>query len=80
MNLAIALTAIRKGATCLNQVEVLNILKKKIKTGELRLLFFFKLFTKPSLKCYNGASIILFPSSFVIPYTQHPLSAYLIQI
>lgn len=33
MNLIIALTAIRKGATCLNQVEVLNLLKKKVKTG-----------------------------------------------
>jgi len=32
MNLTIALTAIRKGATCLNQVEVLNILKKRVKT------------------------------------------------
>ena len=38
MNLALALTAIRNGATCLNQVEVLSLLKKKIKIGEKPLL------------------------------------------
>eukprot|EP00794_Sanderia_malayensis_P017819 gene17819-19597_t len=30
MNLAIALTAIREGATCVNHVEVLDLLKKKV--------------------------------------------------
>ena len=32
-NLALALTAIRNGATCLNHVEVVHLLKKTTKTG-----------------------------------------------
>ena len=34
MNLAIALTAIRRGATCVNHVEVEELLKKKIRDGK----------------------------------------------
>ena len=35
MNLAIALTSVRHGAAVANHTEVMSLLKKKTKTGEL---------------------------------------------